>query len=273
MKLTFIITEQFDNKRIRDFLNAYHVGKKTIYDYSLNKRLLLNGIPKHDMSLMNLGDKLEIVLEDNLTSIKPYNLNLDIVYEDDDLLVINKPEKLLIHSDGTGAFNLTDIVNYKYYQQGYRHQILPAHRIDYETSGLVVFAKHFMALSFLSKLFEEKHADKYYIGLVSKPLREPKGVIDIPLDYEKRLNKMVESSKGKRAVTEYEVIGDNKVLIKIITGRTHQIRAHFSIMGSPIVGDPLYGMQKDRLYLHSYKITFVHPRTKEKVTFEKYPNF
>ena len=224
-------------------LSRFYIAHKKIYKLELNKAVKLNKeVVKLD-KVLNIGDALEInqtiLLSDH---VKPYKADIDVVYEDDDILVLNKPRKCLVYSDGTDDSSLTNRIAYHY--ETY-YPILPVHRIDYDTTGLVVFAKHPMILSYISRLFEEDFIEKTYSCLVENPFNGQKGVINGPIAKDRHDNKMRVSPQGKKATTSYEVVGIvdhlTKLDVMIKGGRKHQIRVHLRSIGHPIVSDPLYG--------------------------------
>ena len=180
---------------------------------------------------------------------------------------------MLIHEDGNTTDTLTNRVSYYFHQKGYDYPVLPAHRIDYETSGLVLYAKHFIALSFFSKQFEEQTIKKMYIAICDNYFTELDGVITHKIGKDRHSNKRIVLDSGREARTEYYVIDQfenkSKLEIYISGGRTHQIRVHLSHIGHPIVGDPLYGKTKhQRMLLHFKKIEFIHPRNLKNTSFE-----
>ncbi|NOT49666.1 MAG: RluA family pseudouridine synthase [Chitinophagaceae bacterium] len=203
-----------------------------------------------------------------------------VVFENDDLVAFNKPSGLLSIPDREGKeVSLKTLLKEKY------GQIFTVHRLDKDTSGVIVFAKNEIAHKFLSKQFEERQTKKIYQGLVIGSLVEKKGTIDDPIAEHPALNgTMIIHRKGKESLTDYEVLEDYRIYsfiqFRIHTGRTHQIRVHMMNIGNPIVCDPLYGdgkpvlvsslkskfkLSKDieeerpilgRLALHSFQLSF-----------------
>lgn len=196
---------------------------------------------------------------------------LDILYEDKYLIAVNKKENLLTISDGKNSNNLYSEVSDYLKKQNKNNKVFIIHRLDRDTSGIVIFAK--------SEKIKKKMQDNWenvrreYIGIVNGCLRENKGIIKKYLKETKTLYvySTDNENKGKLAITEYETIESNKkytkVLIKIKTGRKHQIRVSFNDLGNPLVGDTKYGNIKgERLYLHAHLLEFTHPITNELIT-------
>ena len=230
------------------------------------------------------GDILSYELpEIESSDIVKQEIPLDVLYEDDSLLVINKEAGLVVHpgaghKDGT----LLNALAYKYDEE--EEEDLPrvglVHRIDKDTSGLLVIAKTEQAMLFLQEQLKDHTMHREYLALVSGIIEENEGEIIAPLgrDKENRLKFCVDL-KGREAITSFTVkkrFLKSKVTYiecRLFTGRTHQIRAHMEYIRHPIIGDPLYGKGNRVLYdkgqlLHAYRLTFIHPITKKEVSFE-----
>lgn len=198
------------------------------------------------------------------------HLTIEIIYEDDVLAVINKPSGLLSVPGRTEDYSVATIAIERWPGS------LPVHRLDMGTSGLMVIAKTKEAYVSLQEQFVKRTVKKRYIALVEGIVKEPKGRITLPLIFDpmNRPRQMVDYQRGKSAVTEYEVLDarDGRSLLALYphTGRTHQLRmhcAHPDGLGSPIVGDELYGHKAERLCLHCDQIEFAHPVTGERMSF------
>lgn len=230
--------------------------------------------------LVKLNDVIEINKKKN-EKLKGENIPLDIIYEDKDLLVLNKQRGLVVHP-GSGNHEHT-LVNALIYHIKDLSTIDPTrpgivHRIDKDTSGLLVVAKNNIAHRALAKQLEDHTMHREYQALVKGIIKEDKGKIIAPIGRDKTnpLKMAVDTIKGKEAETTFKVIKRLKdatlVDVKLKQGRTHQIRAHFDYIHHPVIGDPLYGRDnrhqvQDGQILHAYKITFIHPSTKEKMSF------
>ena len=166
---------------------------------------------------------------------------LEIIFEDEDLIALNKPAGMLSVPDRTQSeASLKDMLQDKY------GNIFVVHRLDKDTSGVIVFAKHDVSHKDLSLQFENRETIKYYSGIVIGSISKTEGVIDIPvIEHPVKKGMMTTATKGKPSVTAYEVIGDFKryslVRFNLLTGRTHQIRVHMKYLGHPLACDPLYG--------------------------------
>lgn len=214
-----------------------------------------------------------IPLEDNpLLDIKADRHPLEIIFEDDSFVVVNKPAGLR----SVPGVNIADSV-YSRLKQGLPGtEPLIIHRLDMDTSGLLVVAKTQAAHKHIQRQFLQRTVRKRYTALLSKIIDQPGGIIDLPLgpDLFNRPRQLVCFDTGKKSVTKWEVVkrytDTTKVNFWPLTGRTHQLRmhsAHESGLNAPIVGDDLYGTPSERMYLHAAEIEFVHPATKEKVSF------
>lgn len=181
---------------------------------------------------------------------------LDILFENQDFLAVNKPSGLLTIPD---RHNVELPSLYKILQKQYG-QIFVVHRLDKETSGLLVFAKNESTHQFLSRLFEDRTMQKFYTGLVNGKVMQPRGRIEMPItDHPSIKGKMMTSKRGKAAITDFEVLADfglyTWLQLQIHTGRTHQIRVHLQSIGHPIVMDELYGLARP-VYLSQLKKNF-----------------
>ena len=208
----------------------------------------------------------------------PPQLDITVVYEDDTLIVVNKPSGLLSVPGRIGSYSVATILSQRY------PGTLLAHRLDMGTSGLMVAAKTRDAYRQLQQQFSDHTIRKTYVAQLdtsySSPLtpRPTKGTISLPLlcDPINRPRQVVDYERGKTAITDYEIIGNGRVRLYPHTGRTHQLRmhcAHPDGLGCPIRGDELYGRPADRLYLHAERLELTHPATGERMTFEQPADF
>lgn len=269
----FIITETEEGKTIRDFLLSFNVSKKTIYKQELFNLIRVNEELQKLTYRLKKEDKLSFKLAPLDQRVAPYKGEVDIIYEDNDILIVNKPVKLLIHSDGNSLNTLTNIISYHFHNIGYDYPILAAHRLDFDTSGIVLYAKHFISLAYLSKQFRENEVKKTYVAVCDNYFKKYDGVINAKIGKDRHSNKQMVLNSGKEARTEYYVLDQKNnrsfVELNIKEGRRHQIRVHLAHIGNPIIGDKLYGKtEHERMLLHAKKIEFTHPRTLKKVTFE-----
>ena len=212
---------------------------------------------------------------------RPEDIPLEILYEDEDLAVVIKPRGMVVHPaaghpDGT-------LVNALLYQLdslgGIGGELRPGivHRLDKETSGLMLVAKNDETQEALSRMLKDREIEKHYRALAEGRFREPEGEIDTPIDRSRKdRKKMAVDPEGRPALTRWKVLAEGNgctlLDVHILTGRTHQIRVHLKSIGHPVCGDELYGFERGAkvpcLMLHAYSLSFEHPRTKEKMTFQ-----
>jgi len=218
------------------------------------------------------------------SSLKPISYDLDIIYEDEYIIVVNKPSGLMVHPAERYIKkdkNIPTLVNaLLYHCKNLSHiagTLKPGivHRLDKETSGLIIAAKNDFAHKNLAEQFKKRKIKKIYIAIVTGRMELEKGIVDLPIgrSISRKTNMGVSYIKGKQAVTEYEVVKYFKdyTLVKVMpeTGRTHQIRVHLAYIGHSILGDKRYGFKKyiERQALHAYKITIRHPKTDKYMVF------
>lgn len=244
--------------------------------------ILVNGIKVKDSYKLKENDNIEITELIEETDIVPENIPLDIYYEDDDLIVVNKPSGMVVHpAPGNYTGTLVNALLYHTKNLSTINTLVRpgiVHRIDADTSGLLLVAKNDKAHNILAEAIQKKEVTREYIALVEGIISEDTATIDAPIgrDTNNRKKMCVTSENSKDAITHLKVIErlNNATLIrcKLETGRTHQIRVHLNYIGHSIVNDPVYGKKKliDEDFgqmLHAEKIGFVHPTTKEYMEF------
>lgn len=279
----FKIESEFVGERLDQYLVKAFEDKSRSFITNLIKNgdVLVNGNQVKPGYSLKLNDQIYVAInEPKSLDLEPVNLDLDIVYEDSNLLVVNKPEGLVVHP--AESYDGPTLVHGLLYQSDELSSINGVkrpgivHRIDKDTSGLLIVAKNDIAHQRLSEAFSKHEVKRIYKALVYGKIDVPKGVIDMPIGRHRtnRL-KMAVDPEGKRAVTHFKVLEqfDKYTLIEceLETGRTHQIRVHMAHIGYPIVGDPIYG-PKDVIgdtgqFLHAHTLTFVHPIKNEHMTF------
>lgn len=214
-------------------------------------------------------------------NIEPEEMKLNIVYEDNDIMVVNKPSGMVVHP-GNGNYSGTLVNGLMYYTSSLSDingEVRPGivHRIDKDTSGLIIIAKNNKTHEILSDYFKNKTIIRTYIALVKGEISTNSGTIDAPIGRsDKDRKKMAVTSKNsKNAITHFTVLkrykGYTLIKCKLDTGRTHQIRVHMNYIGHPVYNDPVYTNDKCSdfgQFLHSYSMEFIHPITKEKMYFE-----
>lgn len=262
-----IVEDKFNNKKICDYLlyKFPKLSQNTLYKALRKKDIRINDIKINENKIINSGDEIKVYITDEL--LFGSNFNLDIVYEDDNILVVNKPTNIVVTGEN-------DINSLEYQCKKYLNSFVkPCHRIDRNTTGLVLFAKNETSLNILLKKFKNREIDKYYKSTVYGILPKKQDCLEAYLfkDTKKSLVYISDVPKKgyQKIITNYKVISEDKdnntsiLDIKIETGRTHQIRAHLAHIGFPIIGDGKYGIneinkkfkQKTQL-LCSYKLQF-----------------
>lgn len=288
-KYTFFIDEESNGTRIDRVLSLLLAESSRSYIQKLIEKgnVTVDGqtctSKKYKVSS---GQQVDLLMPppENL-SVEPENIPLDIVYEDEDVLVVNKPRGMVVHP-AAGNYTGT-LVNAVLYHCGERLSsingvIRPGivHRIDKDTSGLLMIAKNNMAHESLSAQLAEHSITRRYTALVYHNLTEDEGTVDAPIgrDPKNRLRMAVTSLNSKRAVTHWKVLERfgryTLIEARLETGRTHQIRVHMAYIHHPLVGDMVYGPKKQPLtedgqLLHARVLGFVHPRTGEYMEFQR----
>ena len=236
--------------------------------------ILLNGKSAKAIERVNEGDSLTVIVEEKTSeNIIPVKIPLDIICEDDDILVVNKPRSMPTHpSHGHREDTLANGVIY-HLGEGNRFHVIT--RLDCDTSGALLVAKNSVAAAFLTEEMKNGRILKEYIAVVNGELAPENGIIDAPIrkKSERGISRCV-AQDGKDAVTEYKTLKKKNglPLVQLFprTGRTHQIRVHLEYMGCPIYGDSLYGAPQDgeKTLLHCRKISFIHPESKGEISVE-----
>ena len=272
-------------ERIDKFIadNSEGISRSYAAKLCADRRVLVEGKNADKKYKLKGGEMIEIdVPEPETVEVLPENIPLDIVYEDDDLIVVNKPQGMVVHpAAGNESGTLVNALMYHCGDSlsAINGVIRPGivHRIDKDTSGLLVAAKNNEAHLFLSAQLKERKAVRKYIALVNGNIKEDRGTINKPIArHPNDRKKMAVVSGGREAVTHYNVLEryEGYTLVECIleTGRTHQIRVHMASIGHSIVGDPVYGIKKEKYklngqLLHAKTIGFVHPSTGEMMEF------
>lgn len=265
-------------------ISTRHLGVSSglLKELKYAKKIFINGIPCRSVDKVYESDKISLDVSEKIEKCeieKPFKYDLDILYEDDFFIVVNKPGEMECHPCHSNyTSTLANCLAYYWLKKGEYHKCHIVNRLDRGTSGICVVAKNRFAHGRLSFAMKNKTFQKYYTAIVHGDITPDCGVIDLPIGRsDDSIIKRNVQEDGKRAVTLYEKIGavnDYSVVnIKLETGRTHQIRVHFSHINHPLVGDWLYGngdKEKElisRQALHCQRISFPHPATNENMEF------
>lgn len=263
------ITDFMIGRKIEYVLSGdLQLSKNIIKKLKITGGILLNGEAVHVDRRLCEGDVLVLNLPDEKTgNIIPEEIDLDILYEDEDILAVNKAAGMIIHPVGEKkSGTLANGVMFYLKGKAAFHVIT---RLDKETSGAVLIAKNALSAQRLSEAMQKRDIKKEYIAVTDGVPEKMKGIINAPIKRAEGIKRIV-ASDGKEAVTKFyvEKISDGKSFIRLlpVTGRTHQIRVHLSYMGTPIYGDWLYGNAREgRVRLHCEKLEFIHPSTNERM--------
>lgn len=279
----YIVSLKDSGVRIDKYLKSYNDDLSRSYITNLinDNKILVNDKSVKPSYIVLENDSITCLeTEVKELDVKAEDLNLNIVYEDSDVLVVDKPTGMVVHP-AAGNFEGT-LVNGLLYQvsdlSGIKSEIRPGivHRIDKNTSGLLMVAKNDYAVKDLEEQLKNHTVTRLYVGLVSGVINEDRGRIDAPIGRDKEdRKKMAVTRDGKQAITNFRVIERYKKFtlceFRLETGRTHQIRVHMKYIGHPLVGDPEYGnkklISKTGQYLHAKVLGFNHPKTKEYMEF------
>lgn len=281
--LTYEITAEQAGTKIGDFLRRAGYSRHVIIHLKKTENgILLNGEWAYVGQFLKEGDHLEIRIIESEASeqIVPAELPLDIIYEDEDLLIINKPADMPIHPSINNYDNtLANALMWYYQQNGETFVYRCINRLDRDTTGLLIVAKNMLSGGILSDMSKKREIHREYLAIAEGEVPQ-EGVIDAPIarKEESVIERCVDFEKGDRAVTHYWRLdyrnGYSLVRLKLETGRTHQIRVHMKYIGYPLTGDYLYNPDYrilDHQALHSWKLAFRHPVTGAQMQFKADP--
>ncbi len=280
----WIVPQECANERADKVISKLEDLSRSYVQILMEKEcILLNGSPCKPNTKVKENDHIVIEYEDETElDLEPQDLHLDVVYEDEDVIVINKPKGMIVHP--TSGSQKDTLVNGLLYHckdlSGINGVMRPGivHRIDKDTTGLLIVAKNDKAHESLANQLKDKSVSRKYYALVHGVIAHDFGTIDAPIgrDPKDRQKMCVIAKNSKHAVTHFKVIERFKeytlVECSLETGRTHQIRVHMQYIGHPVVGDPKYSYRKtmncNGQLLHAHELTFVHPSTQEKMVVE-----
>lgn len=272
--LTYTLHDLNCPVRISQYLK--HLGYSRHNITELKKReeyILVNGRPKHMTETLTKGDILTVRICEDVSSlhVPPVLLPLSIVYEDQDILILNKPAKMPVHPSAKNCENtVANALAWYYEQQDIPFTFRCTNRLDQDTSGLLLIAKHMVSSSILSAMTREHKICREYLAIVRGHVTPDAGTIDAPLARKPGalIERIVDFEHGETAVTHYQTVFEKNshtlVSLRLETGRTHQIRIHMKHLGFPLIGDYLYNPDMeyiDRQALHASRLILQHPIT------------
>lgn len=283
--LTYVCTAEQEGMKVGDYLKSLGFSHAVLVHLKkTEKGILLNGTWTYVSQVLKTGDVLEVSIVEDTSSenIVPREYPLDIVYEDEDFLVINKPYDMPVHPSVNNFENtLANALAFYYGQKKEAFVFRCINRLDRDTTGLLIVAKHLLSSAIFSDMVQKRQIHREYLA-IAEGLVPEEGVIDAPIarKEESVIERCVDFDHGERAVTHYKRLqykeGYSLVRLKLETGRTHQIRVHMKYIGHPLTGDFLYNPDYaicDHQALHSYRLVFQHPITKETMEFVKEPQW
>lgn len=279
--LEYRISGQDAGKTIKEYLlQTGFSGQNIVELKKIPQSILLNGVWEYVTCKVKENDVLRIYIKEEESSekIPPVELPFPLVYEDEDIVVVNKPANMPIHPSLNNYENtLGNAAAYYFEKQGRPFVFRCINRLDRDTTGLTILAKHMVSCSMLQNDMAERKISREYLAIVEGTFDETEGMIDAPIGRKEgsTIERMVDFENGERAVTNYSVLKQKEniamVALRLETGRTHQIRVHMTSIGHPLIGDFLYnpgnkGM--NRQALHAWHLSFIHPITKEAMELE-----
>ena len=278
--IDYLIEAEDDGLKIELYLKRKGYSHQNIVSIKhMPESVLLNGVFSYMNQTLHTGDILTIQISEMQSSEKvpPVNLPLPIVYEDEDIIVINKPAGMPIHPSLNNYTNsMANALAWYYREQGKPFIFRCSNRLDRDTSGLTVVAKHLVSGNILSSMVARREFHREYLAIVRGSVTPESGTINAPLARKEGtiIERTVDWERGETAITHYKVIaeknGHSLVSLRLETGRTHQIRIHMKYLGFPLIGDYLYNPDMEymtRQALHSHRIAFIHPITGKPMEF------
>ncbi|HGM1529321.1 TPA: RluA family pseudouridine synthase [Clostridioides difficile] len=259
-------------------LDKLNFSVRSLSKMKREKSVLVNGVYKKPSLKVYSGDLIEVKIDEEKANFEPQDLNLQIIYDDFDIIMVNKPPFMVVHPTKS-HYDKTIANGISYYIDNQKEnvKIRFVNRLDMNTSGLVIVAKNAYAHHTLSTAMSENKVEKKYITVVDGIIKENEGTIDEPIyrPTEDSIKRIIDE-RGQSSITHYKVIErlENATVLEVSleTGRTHQIRVHMAHIGHGIIGDELYGCVDEKLInrqaLHAHKLEFEQPRTKEKLKFK-----
>lgn len=268
-------------KTIKDFLKEKGYSRQNVVELKkMSESILIDGKWEYVTYRVQEGNLLQIHIKkmESSEKIVPVDLPFPILYEDEDILVINKPADMPTHPSLNHYENtLANAAAFYFANKDETFCFRCINRLDRDTTGLTILAKHMVSCSMLQEDMLKREIKREYLAIVDGVVKEDEGIIEAPIGRKEgsTIERMVDYEKGERAVTHYKVIERKQKLslvsLRLETGRTHQIRVHMASIGHPLIGDFLYNpsdKQMKRQALHAWHLSFRHPITKEEMCFE-----
>ena len=278
--IDYIIDKDSAGLRVEQFLRRKRYSGQNLSEIKrMPKSILVNGVHYYMRQELSTGDHLQVRIceTQNSEKIPPTKLALDIIYEDEDLLVLNKPAGMPIHPSLNNYTNsMANALAYYFQSQGKPFIFRCCNRLDRDTSGLTIVSKHLVSGSILSDMTKYREVHREYLAIARGSVTPSEGTIQAPLGRKEGtiIERTVDWEHGEDAVTHYKVVkeanGHSLVSLRLETGRTHQIRIHMKYLGYPLIGDYLYNPDMEymtRQALHSHHMEFTHPITGEHMSF------
>lgn len=264
------------------FSSIWNAPKKQTHLLRMNKEVRVNDQPVNWTEKLIPGQQLALrIFTSEKHEFTPEKMDIDVLFEDNHVIVVNKPAGIDTHPNAPSQTNtLANGVAFYLQEKGESSRLKHVHRLDRDTSGTVLFAKYSFIGSILDKMLEKREIDRTYLAVVKGIINNEKGTIHAPIGRDRHHpTRRRVSPSGQPAITHYETVKRNfqnrttAIKCRLETGRTHQIRVHFSHLGHPLVGDILYGGSKEmkRQALHATKIKFTHPFTLETISCQAEP--
>ena len=286
--ITYCIDAKSNDLKIRTYLHRLGYSHQNLIELKKDEGCVtVNGLPRLFSDQLREGDLLKVHIREHAApNAEPSKIPVEIIYEDEDLLVVNKPAGMPVHPSFRNRDNtLANALVWYYARQGQPFVFRCSNRLDQDTSGLTIVSRHYVSASILSEMGARREICREYLAFVTGLITQPEGTINAPLGRKgtSLIEHCVDPAGGVPAITHYRVLshyrtscgalkdGVTLVHIQLETGRTHQIRVHMQSIGQPLLGDPLYGSPApmiSRQALHAFRLTFAHPITGEPLSFQ-----
>lgn len=280
-ELEYNITKLQDGLTVQDILKSHGYSTKVITHVKRSHMgLSVNGIRVRTNEILHQGDVLRVLIieEEGSENIVPLNIPIDVIYEDEDILIINKNSDVPIHPSQGNFYNtLANMVAYYFQEKGQEFVFRCINRLDRDTTGLLIIAKNMLSGCILSDMMCHREIHREYHAVVTGCI-DKDGIVDAPIarELDSAILRCVDTERGETAVTHYKVLKSNEeysyLSLRLETGRTHQIRVHMKYIGHTLLGDSLYGGDTSKIQrqaLHSYCLRFLHPTKKVPMEFVK----